>query len=98
MGTFPIGIDVDRVETMRKDKDVQFKMKAIADMYTGKKIIVGRDKLDLVKGVIQKLAAFEKFLMDYPEWRDQVGVVVMERKKQGLTLLVLGSVDPSDRW
>ncbi|CDH50920.1 trehalose 6-phosphate phosphatase [Lichtheimia corymbifera JMRC:FSU:9682] len=75
VGTFPIGIDVDRVETMRKDKDVQYKMKAIADMYTGKKIIVGRDKLDLVKGVLQKLAAFEKFLMDYPEWRNQVVLI-----------------------
>ncbi|KAI8149805.1 glycosyltransferase family 20-domain-containing protein [Fennellomyces sp. T-0311] len=75
VGTFPIGIDVDRVDRMRLDNTVQVKMKAIAEMYTGKKIIVGRDKLDLVKGVIQKLAAFEKFLMDYPEWRDKVVLI-----------------------
>ncbi|KAI9312741.1 glycosyltransferase family 20-domain-containing protein [Dichotomocladium elegans] len=75
VGTFPIGIDVDRVEAMRKEEGVQIKMKAIADMYHGKKIIVGRDKLDLVKGVLQKLAAFEKFLMDYPEWRNQVVLI-----------------------
>ncbi|KAI9246504.1 hypothetical protein BDA99DRAFT_543294 [Phascolomyces articulosus] len=75
VGTFPIGIDVDRVDRMRQDPSVQVKIKAIADMYTGKKIIVGRDKLDLVKGVVQKLAAFEKFLMDYPEWRDKVVLI-----------------------
>ncbi|KAI7858774.1 glycosyltransferase family 20-domain-containing protein [Circinella umbellata] len=75
VGTFPIGIDVDRVDSMRCDPSVQAKMKAIADMYTGKKIIVGRDKLDLVKGVVQKLAAFEKFLMDYPEWRNKVVLI-----------------------
>ncbi|CAG8747162.1 16774_t:CDS:2, partial [Gigaspora rosea] len=30
-----------------------------------------RDKLDLVKGVIQKLHAFEKFLSEYPEWQNK---------------------------
>jgi trehalose-6-phosphate synthase len=47
-------------------------MAVIREMYAGKKIIVGRDKLDLVKGVLQKLHAFEQFLKDYPEWRNQV--------------------------
>ena len=73
MGTFPIGIDAEKVDTARRSDKVLPKIEAIAEMYRGKKIIVGRDKLDLVKGVLQKLAAFEKFLMDYPEWRDKVG-------------------------
>lgn len=72
VGTFPIGIDAERVNTYRKDPAVGPKMEAIREMYAGKKIIVGRDKLDLVKGVLQKLAAFEKFLIDYPEWRNKV--------------------------
>lgn len=50
-------------------------MKAIRAMYAGKKIIIGRDKLDSTKGVLQKLHAFEKFLNDYPEWRKQVVLV-----------------------
>ncbi|RUO95417.1 hypothetical protein BC936DRAFT_144096, partial [Jimgerdemannia flammicorona] len=72
VGTFPIGIDADRVNVYRKEPGVMPKMNAIREMYAGKKIIVGRDKLDLVKGVMQKLAAFEKFLIDYPEWRNKV--------------------------
>lgn len=47
-------------------------MTAIREMYPGKMIIVGRDKLDLVKGVIQKLRAFDKFLSLYPEWQNKV--------------------------
>lgn len=41
-------------------------------MYAGKKIIVGRDKLDHIKGVQHKLNAYEKFLEMYPEWQNKV--------------------------
>ncbi|KAI8332220.1 glycosyltransferase family 20-domain-containing protein [Chlamydoabsidia padenii] len=75
VGTFPIGIDVDDVELKRSSPQVLPKIQAIAEMYMGKKILVGRDKLDLVKGVLQKLAAFEKFLTDYPEWRNKVVLI-----------------------
>lgn len=40
----------------------------LQEKYAGKKLIVARDKLDLVKGVRQKLKAFEKFLHDYPQY------------------------------
>lgn len=32
------------------------------NLYEGKKIIVGRDKLDVVKGVVQKVCVFRLFL------------------------------------
>ena len=31
---------------------IQLKLEALRNLYEGKKIIVGRDKLDVVKGVI----------------------------------------------
>ncbi|KAL7329095.1 hypothetical protein PS15p_207256 [Mucor circinelloides] len=75
VGTFPIGIDVDAVDSIRKSSDVVPKIKAITEMYSDKKILVGRDKIDLVQGVLQKLAAFEKFLLDYPEWQNKVVLI-----------------------
>ncbi|KAF9173617.1 threalose-6-phosphate phosphatase [Mortierella sp. AD011] len=75
VGTFPIGIDAERVERQRKAPDVLPKMDAIRKTYKGKRIIVGRDKLDLVKGVQQKLRAFEKFLNDYPEMQGEVVLI-----------------------
>lgn len=45
------------------------------ERYANKKIIVGRDKLDPVKGILQKLEAYEKFLDDYPEWRGKVVLI-----------------------
>ncbi|KAF8975913.1 threalose-6-phosphate phosphatase [Entomortierella lignicola] len=75
VGTFPIGIDAERVERQRKAPGVLPKMDAIRKTYKGKRIIVGRDKLDLVKGVQQKLQAFEKFLNDYPEMQGEVVLI-----------------------
>lgn len=83
VGTFPIGVDTEKIEQYRKDPGVAPKIAAIREMYGDKKIIVGRDKLDPVKGVIQKLNAFEKFLTDYPDWRDKV--VLIQVTSPGVT-------------
>jgi trehalose-6-phosphate synthase len=37
---------------------IQPKLEALRTLYEGKKIIVGRDKLDVVKGVFQKVHLF----------------------------------------
>lgn len=58
-------------------------MDAIRDMYTGKKIIVGRDKLDSTKGILQKLHAFEAFLKNYPEWQNNVVLIQVATPTHG---------------
>ncbi|ORX60421.1 hypothetical protein DM01DRAFT_1365833 [Hesseltinella vesiculosa] len=75
LGIFPIGIDVDNTRANCQRPGVEEKVKAIRQRYAGKFILVGRDKLDPAKGVLQKLEAFEKFLTDYPEWRDKVVLI-----------------------
>ncbi|KAJ3035109.1 threalose-6-phosphate phosphatase [Rhizophlyctis rosea] len=72
---FPIGIDVQRVQERRKSSGVLEKMAAIREMYADKKIIIGRDKLDHIKGVQHKLNAFEKFLTLYPQWQNKVVLI-----------------------
>lgn len=54
---------------------IKAKMSALRALYQGKKIIVARDKLDVVKGITQKLQAFEKLLADYPQWRGNVVMI-----------------------
>lgn len=58
-------------------------MAAIREMYAGKKIIIGRDKLDSTKGVLQKLNAFEQFLNRYPEWRNKVVLIQVATPTHG---------------
>lgn len=50
-------------------------MSAIRELYPGKKIIVGRDRLDSVRGVMQKLHAFEMFCQMYPEKVEHVVLI-----------------------
>ncbi|KAI8148422.1 glycosyltransferase family 20-domain-containing protein [Fennellomyces sp. T-0311] len=75
LGVHPIGIDVKRVRHNCHRPGVQPKMYAMVEKYRGKKILVGRDKLDPVKGVLQKFDSFEYFLKSYPEWRDRVVLI-----------------------
>lgn len=72
----PIGIDADRIELERQSSGVHPKMVALRKLYEGKKIVIGRDKLDPTKGVIHKLKAFEYLLKNYPQWRN--GVVLIQ--------------------
>lgn len=72
---FPIGIDVAKVERLAWSAAVNTKYDALRTMYAGKKIIVGRDRLDSIRGVDKKLLAFEHFLGKYPEWRDKVVLI-----------------------
>lgn len=83
VGAFPIGIDSDRVLAYCKQPGVEPKMAAIREMYAGKKIIIGRDKLDSTKGVLQKLNAFEQFLNRYPEWRNKVVLIQVATPTHG---------------
>ncbi|KAF7560058.1 hypothetical protein G7046_g4096 [Stylonectria norvegica] len=75
VGVFPIGIDAAKVEAFAWTDAVKKKYDALKKLYAGKKIIVGRDRLDSVRGVAQKLQAFERFLELYPEWRESVVLI-----------------------
>ncbi|KAI9696637.1 MAG: threalose-6-phosphate phosphatase [Bogoriella megaspora] len=73
---FPIGIDAQAtVHAAFDNPTIDQKIKGIRELYAGKKIIVGRDRLDSVRGVAQKFQAFELFLEQYPEWRDNVVLI-----------------------
>ena len=70
--TLPILIDAKQTEAEAFTSAVDEKVAALKEVYGNCKIIVGRDRLDSVRGVVQKLEAFEMFLQMYKEWRGKV--------------------------
>lgn len=70
--SLPIGIDPAQIDEKRKEPEVGEWADALQKRYAGKKLLVARDKLDGVRGVRQKLLAFELFLKKYPEWIGKV--------------------------
>ncbi|PWN26185.1 hypothetical protein BDZ90DRAFT_46818 [Jaminaea rosea] len=74
VSSFPIGIDPRNLNAKRADPEVTEWVQRLTERYEGKKVTVGRDKMDWIRGVRQKLLAFEVFLNEHPEW---VGRVVL---------------------
>lgn len=75
VGIFPIGIDTRDLNERRQQAEVKKMAEMLKEKYNGKKLIVARDKLDPIKGVRQKLLAFELFLEKYPQWHKKVVLV-----------------------
>ncbi|KAJ1998591.1 hypothetical protein GGI04_004934, partial [Coemansia thaxteri] len=82
IGVFPIGIDAKSVQARRSLPSVQAKMKTMREMFANKRIIVGRDRLDEVAGIKQKLEAFEKLLETCPEWQNNVVLIQVTQPGQ----------------
>ncbi|KAK3198524.1 hypothetical protein Dsin_021939 [Dipteronia sinensis] len=72
VAAFPIGIDSDRFIRALEVTEVQNHIRELKDTFAGRKVMLGVDRLDMIKGIPQKILAFEKFLEENPDWRDKV--------------------------
>ncbi|AET04358.2 trehalose-6-phosphate synthase [Medicago truncatula] len=72
VAAFPIGIDSERFIRALALPEVQTHMKDLKERFAGRKVIMGVDRLDMIKGIPQKILAFEKFLEENSHWRDKV--------------------------
>ncbi|MFS7957197.1 putative alpha,alpha-trehalose-phosphate synthase (UDP-forming) [Helianthus anomalus] len=72
---YRIGIDSQRFVQTVQLLEVQNHIKELEGRFGGKKVILGVDRLDVIKGIPEKLLAFEKFLKDNSNWCDKVVLV-----------------------
>ena len=73
---FPIGINAQGIiDTAFKDSKIDDEIKSLRKRLRGLKVIVGRDRLDTVRGVAQKLQAYEVFLDQHPEFCNRVVLI-----------------------
>jgi trehalose 6-phosphate synthase/phosphatase len=69
---FPIGIDYNKFKKADEDYEVLDIRNGIKRNFEGKKIIFSVDRLDYTKGLMDRLNAFEYFLEQFPQWRENV--------------------------
>jgi len=67
LGAHPVGIDVQLIEQVIIKPAVQKKIARINALLDGVKGIVSIERLDYVKGSLEKLQAFERLLEEHPE-------------------------------
>ncbi|KAH9797525.1 alpha/alpha-trehalose-phosphate synthase 1 [Citrus sinensis] len=75
VAAFPIGIDSDRFVRALELPQVQDHINELKERFAGRKVMLGVDRLDMIKGIPQKILAFEKFLEENPSWRDKVVLI-----------------------
>jgi trehalose 6-phosphate synthase len=71
----PIGIDVAHFEALSADEEVGRQAEALREGLDVEQLVVAVDRLDYTKGLLLRLAAFEKFLHDHPEHRKRVSLL-----------------------
>ncbi|KAJ2786097.1 Trehalose-6-P synthase/phosphatase complex subunit [Coemansia javaensis] len=68
VGQYAMGLDAASVESKWSKASVGELIEFLGQKYAGKHVLVGRDKLDHVKGVRQKMLGYEEFLIKNPEF------------------------------
>lgn len=69
---FPMGIDYNKFSVLAESPEVQDLGKSIKEQYQNRKIILSIDRLDYSKGILERLHAFEHFLINWPEYENEV--------------------------
>jgi trehalose 6-phosphate synthase len=72
VGAFPIGIDFKGFEEYAQSGEVAHRVEELRGRIGSFQLIVGVDRLDYTKGLIERLEAFRNALERYPELREKV--------------------------
>ena len=72
IGSFPVGIDPREFQRLARRNIRSPLVKELVASLGGRRSVIGVDRLDYSKGLIQRLDAFEIFLASNPNWLGQV--------------------------
>lgn len=75
LGAHPVGIDVGRVESILSEPAMQDRIAHLREELGGRTAILSVERLDYVKGPLEKLQAYERFLEEHPELHGEVVLV-----------------------
>jgi trehalose-6-phosphate synthase len=72
---FPVGIDPVVFKRSIASEETKKEINFLTQAFRGRKVLLGVDRLDYIKGIPQKLRAFDKFLDAHPEWIEKLLLV-----------------------
>lgn len=70
---FPMGIDYEKFAQLPSESA----QASISSTSRGQKIILSIDRLDYTKGIPERIRAFERFLLKYPQYKGKVCLVMI---------------------
>ena len=69
---FPIGVEVDRLQEKACEARASQAVERMMRSLLGRRLMIGVDRLDYSKGLVERFAAYEQFLEDRPEHRGRI--------------------------
>ncbi|MDX5347085.1 MAG: bifunctional alpha,alpha-trehalose-phosphate synthase (UDP-forming)/trehalose-phosphatase [Hymenobacteraceae bacterium] len=74
---FPMGIDYDKYATVAASEEIERREQKVRSKLADQKLILSIDRLDYSKGIPQRLLAYEQFLKKYPQYKEQVTLMMV---------------------
>ena len=71
-GVFPIGVDVEAIQREAVDSQATDAVKRMIAGLLGRRLMIGVDRLDYSKGLVERFKAYERFLETHPENQNRV--------------------------
>jgi trehalose 6-phosphate synthase len=72
IGSFPVGLDVDDFQRRARRAMQSSFVREVVESLGGRELVIGVDRLDYSKGLVQRMDAFERFYEVHAEWRARV--------------------------
>jgi trehalose 6-phosphate synthase len=69
---FPIGIDVDELQSLAAEANGLRQVSGMVRSLAGRDLIIGVDRLDYSKGLMQRMLSYERLLQKYPNTQRSV--------------------------
>jgi len=75
VGAFPISIDYEAFNQLASSKGVADEAWYVHERFPGRKLILGIDRLDYTKGILERLKAFEVLLKKFPALLEKINLI-----------------------
>lgn len=77
LGAHPVGLDVDRVQTVLETPACSALMATLRRELAGVRVVLSVERLDYTKGTLEKIIAFEQLLEEHPELWGKVALLAI---------------------
>jgi len=72
LGAHPVGVNVKYIKSLMEQEEQEEKITALKKQLGDRKMILSVERLDYVKGPLEKVLAFDEFLNTHPEFHGKV--------------------------
>jgi trehalose 6-phosphate synthase len=83
VGSFPVGIDVRSFERLARRAAQSSLVRDVIAGLGDRALVIGVDRLDYSKGLIERMEAFERLFFSHPRWRRKVTYLQITPKSRG---------------